>query len=68
MVEVTSFNVLPDSQTLDVLELIDSNDRICIVDICNIDVVNQCILDNVRGRRLAWKRSTPQCKSCCLVH
>ena len=53
MVEVTDFNVLSDSQTLSVPELVDSNDHICIVDICNIDVVDQCILDNVRGRRLA---------------
>ena len=52
-VEVTGFNVLPDSQILSILELVDSNDHIYIVGICNIGVVNQCILDNVRGRRLA---------------
>ena len=67
MVEVTSFNVLPDSQILDVPGLIDSNNHICIVDIHNIDVINWCILDNVGGRRLAWKRSTLQCKSCRFV-
>ena len=63
MVEVTSFNILLNSQTLGVLELVDSNDCICIVDIHNIDVVNWCILDNVGGRRLVWKRLTLQCKS-----
>ena len=52
MVEVTSFNFFLNSQTLSVLELINSNDCICIVDIQNIDVVDWCILDNVRGRRL----------------
>ena len=68
MVEVTSFNVLLNSQTLGVPELVNNNDHICIVDIRNIDVVNQCILDNVRGRRLVWKRLTLQCKSCRFVH
>ena len=68
MVEVTDFNVFLGSQILGVLELVDSNDRICIVDIRSIDVVDQCILDNVRGRRLAWRRSTLQCKSHRFVH
>ena len=63
MIEATGFNVLPDSQTLDVPELVNSNDCICIVDIHNIDVIDQCILDNVGGRRLAWRRSTPQYKN-----
>ena len=53
MVEVTSFIFLLNSQTLGVLVLINSSDHICIVDIRNIDVINWCILDNVRGRRLA---------------
>ena len=52
MIEVTGFNVFPDSQILGVLVLVDSNGRICTVDICNIDVVDQCNLDNIRGRRL----------------
>ena len=68
MVEVTGFNVSLDSQTLNVLGLVDSNDRIHIVDIHSIDVVDLCILDNVRGRRLVWRRSTVQCKSCRFVH
>ena len=67
MAEVTSFNVLLNSQTLGVPELINSNDCICIVDIHNINVVDQCILDNVGGRRLVWKRLTLQCKSCCFA-
>ena len=53
MGEVTDFNVLPDNQTLNVLGLVDSNDHIYIVDIYNIGVIDQCILDNVGGRRLA---------------
>ena len=67
MVEVTGFNVL-DNQTLNVPELVNSNDCIYIVDIQSIDVVNQCILDNVGGRRPAWKRLIPLCKSCHFVH
>ena len=67
MVEVTGFNVFPDSQILGVPELVNSNDYICIVDIRNIDVVDRCILDNVGGRRLVWRRSTLQCKSCCFI-
>ena len=63
MVEVTDFNILLNNQTLGVPELVDSNDCICIVDICDIDVVDWCILDNVGGRRLVWKRLTLQCKS-----
>ena len=67
MVEVTSFNFL-NSQTLGVLALVDNSDHIYIVGIQNIDVIDWCILDNVGERRLAWKRSTPQCKSCHFVH
>ena len=55
MIEVTNFNVLPDSPILGVLVLVDSNGHICIVDICSIDVVDLCILDNVGGKRLVWK-------------
>ena len=44
MIEVTSFNFFLNSQTLGFLELVDSSDRICIVDIHSIDVVNWCIL------------------------
>ena len=68
MVEVTSFIFLLSSQTLGVPVLIDGSDCICIVDIHSIDVVNWCILDNVGGRRLVWKRSTLQCKSCHFIH
>ena len=68
MVEVTGFIFLLNSQTLSVPALIDSSDCICIVDICNIDVVNRCILDSVGERRLVWKRSTLQCKSRRFAH
>ena len=67
MVEVTGFIFLLNSQKLGVLALVDNSDRICIVDIQNIDVIDWYILENVGGRRLAWKRSTLQCKSCCFV-
>ena len=67
MIEVTGFNVLLDSWILSVLVLVDSNGHICIVDIHSIDVVNWYILDNVGERRLVWKRSTLQCKSCCFI-
>ena len=68
MIEVTGFNVCPDSQILGVSELVNSNDHICIVDIRSTDVVDLCILDNVGGKRLAWKRSTLQCKSHRFIH
>ena len=68
MIEVTGFNVCPDNQILGVLEPVDSNDCICIVDIHSIDVVDLCILDNVGGKRLAWKMSTLQYKSHRFVH
>ena len=68
MVEVTNFNVLPDSLILGVLVLVDSNGHMCIVDIHSIDVVDWYILDNVRGRRLVWRKSTLQCRSHCFVH
>ena len=68
MVEVTGFNVPLDSQTLNVPGLVDSNNHIYIVDICSIDVVDLCILDNVGGRKLVWRRSTLQCKSHHFIH
>ena len=68
MVEVTDFNVLPDSPILGVLVLVNSNGHICIVDIRSTDVVDRYIFDNVRGRRRAWKRSTLQCKSRRFIH
>ena len=40
MVEVTGFNFFLNSQTLSVPVLVDNSDRICIVDIQNIDVVD----------------------------
>ena len=67
MVEVTGFNIL-DSQTLSALALIDNNDHMCIEDIQNIDVVNLHILDNVREKRLVWKKSILLCKNCRLIH
>ena len=67
MIEVTGFNVLLDSWILGVLVLVDSNGHICIVDIHNIGVIDQYILDNVGGRKLVWRRSTLQCKSCRFV-
>ena len=63
MIEVTNFNVLPNSQILSVLVPVDSNGHICIVDICSIDVVDRYILDNVGGRRLVWRKSTLQYRS-----
>ena len=67
MVEVTSFKLL-DSQILSVPVLIDSSDHMCIVDIQSIDVVDQCILDNVEETKLAWERLTLLYRSCCLSH
>ena len=67
MVEVTGFNVSGNLK-LSVLELVDSNDCIYIVDIQSIDVIDRWILDNVGGRRPAWKRSIPLCKSRHFVH
>ena len=53
MVEVTDFNITcQDSRILGVLVLVDNNDHKCTVDIHSNDVVNQCILDNVKGKRL----------------
>ena len=53
MVEVTDFNnTYQGSQILGVLVLVDSSDRKCIGDIHSTDVVDWCILDNVRGMRL----------------
>ena len=64
MVEVTDFNnTYQDSQILGVSVLVDSSDHKYIVDIHSIDVVDRCILDNARGKRLVWRRSTPLCKS-----
>ena len=68
MIEVTSFNVLPNNQILSVPVLVDSNGHICIVDIHSTDVVDLCILDNVGEKRLVWRRLTLQCKSRHFVH
>ena len=67
MIEATGFNVLLDSRIPGVLVLVDSNGHICIVDIRSIGVVDWYILDNVGGRKLVWRRSTLQCKTCRFV-
>ena len=64
MVEVTDFNnTYQDSRILNVSVLISGSDRKCTVDIHSTDVVDRRILDNARGKRLVWRRSTLQCKS-----
>ena len=64
MVEVTNFNnTYQDSQILGVSVLVDSSDRKCTGDIHSTDVIDRCILDNAREKRLVWRRLTLQCKS-----